>query len=820
MFCNNLNGKWLMKETSEEKWIEAYVPGDMYNDLLSTGTIENPFYRENEQDALKLSFNDYEYKRNFIVSSEFLKNDIVLLTCEGLDTLAEIKVNGRAVGNTNNMYRKYEFNVKDILLEGNNEIYIKFSSPAKYVEEKHRENPLCHGKDSLQGIYYLRKAHCMFGWDWGPKLPNMGIWKDIYLKAYNNERIKQVYITQNHELKNVYLDIKVEKEIWTQGNSEIQVEIKSPKGEKITKRLEPNSIEDHIDFHIENPELWWPNGYGEQPLYEVVVKLIRDKREIDIYSQNIGLRTITVNQEKDQWGQSFEVVVNGVPLFLMGADYIPEDNLLGRCSKEKTEILLKDCIKANFNCIRVWGGGYYPQDYFFELCDKLGLLVWQDFMFACRLYELSDDFVENIEHEFRHNIRRIRNHPSLVLWCGNNEIEWGLDDQWIPDNEDIRKEYLRLFNEIIPDILKEEDQNTFYWPSSPSAKGDFVEPNCDNIGDMHYWGVWHNTEPFTNYRKYYPRFMSEFGLQSFPSLKTVETFTLPEDRNIFSPVMENHQKNSTCNGKILHYISENFRYPKDFNSLLIVSQLIQAEGIKYGVEHWRRNRGRCMGAIYWQLNDCWPVASWSSIDYYGRWKALHYAAKRFYAPILISACEEGTKVEIHLTNESFNKVKGEIIWRLRDTGGEIIKERTIESELEALSSKCFEKLDFEKELSSTELCRRTYLEFQFVNQGEVLSSGTVLFVKAKHFTFIDPRLKFNIEEKNEEFIINITAESFAKFANIDLKDTDAVFQDNYFDLSPDVNKKITLSKNSISRKLNMEELKEQIILRSLIDTYR
>ena len=371
----------------------------------------------------------------------------------------------------------------------------------------------------------------------------------------------------------------------------------------------------------------------------------------------------------------------------MGANYIPEDNLLARTSFEKTEKLLKDSVEANFNMVRIWGGGHYPEDYFFDLCDRLGLIVWQDFMFACSAYQLTDEFLDTVKKEAVDNIKRLRHHASLGIWCGNNEVEEGWVYWGWPQDPKRKTDYIKLFEFILPDIVKEHDPETFYWSSSPSSGGGFDEPRDPNRGDMHYWEVWHGLKPFTEYRKYFFRFCSEFGFQSFPALKTVESFTLPEDRNIFSHVMESHQKNSGANGKILYYLSENFLYPKDFDSLLYASQLLQAEAIKYGVEHWRRNRGRCMGSLYWQLNDCWPVASWSSIDSFGRWKALHYFAKKFYSPILLSIEEEGKTASIHVTNETMQDVQGLIEWKLRTNTSEVLKEGLAEINVEKLSAR-------------------------------------------------------------------------------------------------------------------------------------
>lgn len=399
---------------------------------------------------------------------------------------------------------------------------------------------------------------------------------------------------------------------------------------------------------IEHPQLWWPNGLGKQPLYRVTVRLATG----DTRMWRIGLRTMTVSREKDEWGEEFCHVVNGMKVFAMGADYIPEDNILARVTPERTRRLLEDCKAANFNAIRVWGGGYYPDDAFYDICDELGLMVWQDLMYACAFYDLTPDFERSIRVETHQNVARLRHHASLALICGNNEMEMFMAGansalinhrtwEFVPTYPHHITDYVKMFEYILPAIVKETAPQTYWWPASPSSGGNFDAPNDENRGDNHYWDVWHGEKPFTEYRKFFFRYASEFGFQSFPCLKSVKQFTLPDDRNIFSRVMERHQRNQAANGKILSYLSQTFRYPNSFDDLLYASQLMQAEAIRYGVEHWRRNRGRCMGAIIWQLNDIWPVASWASIDYYGRWKALHYAAKRFFAPVMISAEEEG-----------------------------------------------------------------------------------------------------------------------------------------------------------------------------------
>jgi beta-mannosidase len=821
MHLVDLNGKWQMKRVDEATWLDALVPGSVYNDLLAAGKMEDPFYRENEYKALELCNYDYEYERSFTVGRDILSCDKIVLLCEGLDTLSEVSINGRNIISTDNMHRIYEIDIKDFLKEGENLIHVLFKSPVEYALRKQKEFPLLNSGDAVEGISHLRKAHCMFGWDWGPKLPDMGIWRNISIRAYNNGRIEDVYITQKHEESKVDLDVRVRIQNWSSSQLGVLVKVTAPDGSTIEEKIVTDKNEEHISVTVRNPELWWPNTFGKQPLYNIEVALLREDNLLESKSLRIGLRTLTVKREKDQWGESFEFEINGISIFSMGADYIPEDNILGRCSRERTEKLIKSCIEANFNSIRVWGGANYPEDYFFDLCDEYGLIVWQDLMFACGIYRMTDDFKENIKQEAIDNIKRIRHHASLGLWCGNNEqevawVEWGWSQRW---SASLKADYIKQFEVLLPEVAKEVDPNTFYWLASPSSTGSFDKPNDENYGDMHYWGVWHGREPFTAYRKHYPRYMSEFGIEAFPSVKTIETFTIPEDRNIFSPVMESHQKCASGNEKILYYIAENYKYPKDFSSLIYASQLIQAEGLRYGVEHWRRNRGRCMGAIYWQLNDCWPVASWASIDYFGRWKALHYSAKKFFSPILISACEEGTDVSLHVSNETLKAVNGTLVWTLMDANSSVIQASEKDVTVDALSSKECEVLDFSSILDTIEKKRNSYLEYKFVVNGEIISSGTVLFVKSKHFGFVDPQIEVKASEEEDRFVLDVTSKAYGRFIELDLKEADAIFGDNYFDLSAGDVKKVEIKKSNISKELSLEELKAELIVRSLYDTF-
>lgn len=813
----DLNGEWSMSCTTDDYKIKANVPGSVMNDLLSVGMIADPFYRDNEDEALVIASKDYLYEREFDVGKEFLQEDSIKIQFEGLDTLAEIRLNGQFLASSNNMHRMYIFEVKQLLQIGTNSISILLKSPVNYISKKQKYTPLWGVPDAVEGYPHLRKGHSMFGWDWGPKIPDLGIWRNVSLIGYSKACLEDVYLTQKHEEGRVELGVRIRVEELTSAEFQLHVLLTDPNGEISEAAVKATSGEEIFTFMIDSPQLWWPNGYGNQPLYNVEVKLLADGMEVHQRQLKTGLRIISVNHEKDQWGKSFEFEVNGVSLFAMGANYIPEDNLFARNSRSRTERLIKDCVEANFNMIRVWGGGIYPEDYLYELCDRYGLIVWQDFMFACSMYELNDEFKETVANEVRDNVKRLRHHASLGIWCGNNEVEeaW---EYWgdMPDNPKRKADYIKIFEYIIPEIVKEVDPQRFYWPSSPSSGGGFDEPRNPNEGDMHYWDVWHGLKAFTEYEKFHFRFCSEFGFQSFPSLKTIKTFTEPEDRNIFSYVMEKHQKNGAANGKILFYLSENYLYPKDFDSLLYASQLLQAEAIKYGVEHWRRNRGRCMGSLYWQLNDCWPVASWSSVDYYGRWKALHYFAKKFYAPVLLSLREDGSAVEVHLTNDTREQVKLEIQWKLRTNSSQVLKEGVIEAGIESLSATLCERLNFAEELN-VEGKRKTYLECLLFIDGRQINMSTLLFTKPKHFVFVDPKINVEVVETEETFELTLKSQAFAKYIELDLAEADCLFSDNYYDLSAGTAKKVTVEKDRMSTELSLEAFQAQLNVRSIFD---
>lgn len=823
-----LNENWKLRDASETEWISGTVPGSVYQDYLNAGKMEDPYWRANEEQALELMKRDFEYRTVFNVPEEMLAHDEVFLHFDGIDTVADICLNGQTLGHVDNMHRTWEYRVKELLKKEGNELSVRITSPVNYIYDLYEKDPLIVGSvDAMRGCSYLRKAHCMYGWDWGPRLPDAGIWRPVSLLGVDRARIDNVYVTQSHEPGRVTLKLQADIELLGaerlyrlggQVDGENTEECRTTERMRAAERartdaarLEQEGLELHITVTapdgsvqkveagrmqtvIENPQLWWPNGYGEQPLYGVKVELCREGKVLDVWEKRIGLRTMRMVREKDQWGECFCHEVNGVRIFAMGADYIPEDNILPRVTPERTRDLLLQARNAHFNCIRVWGGGHYPADAFWDICDELGLIVWEDFMFACCIYDLTEEFEANIRAEFIDNIKRIRHHASLGLWCGNNEMELFLEENaaaWCLKPSQF-SDYFKMFEYVIPQVLKEYDPQTFYWPASPSSGGSLDCPNDENRGDVHYWDVWHGNKPITEYRKFFFRYVSEFGFQSFPALKTVETFTLPEDRNIFSYVMEKHQRNQSANGKIMNYMEQTFLYPNDFDTLLYASQLLQAEAMRYGVEHFRRNRGRCMGTIIWQLNDCWPVASWAMIDYEGRWKAVQYYAKRFFAPLMISCEEEGIltqdtnvnaepfelkkSIRLCVSSESRKDHQVTVRWQLRDASGQVKEAHEEELCVKALTSEWLERVPLQ--YAET---RRDYVSYELVENGETVSAGSVLFCAPKHFEFENPHLKVEAVESDE---ILVTADAYAKSVEILNGDDTMLLSDNYFDMNP------------------------------------
>ena len=833
-----LNGMWKMQEVDGANCYPVKVPGTVLSCLITQKAIPDPYYRKNEYETRELFWKDYEFTRIFDVDADMLAEDMVDLVCHSLDTLAEVYVNGSLVGKADNMHRTWIFSVKDFLKSGENTLKIIFRSPLKYMRDfQSPENKAVHyiSPDTIEKNEQIRKAHSMFGWDWGAQLVDAGIQRDVELIAYSGAKLQDVRITQEHldrKVKvRVHAEIKNFRGAGEVGN-QVAVMLTAPDGTKKEKRASflwtktyegKDAIDEaDVEFEVDNPQLWWPNGYGEHPLYNLDVTLEKEDGKIETKNYRIGLRTLTISQEKDRWGSEFAFCVNGVKIFAMGANYIPEDCVYPRITKETMEGLIKASVRANYNCLRYWGGGYYPSDTFYDLCDEYGLIVWQDLMFACNTYDFNEELEKTVIEEVKDNVRRLRHHACLGLWCGNNEMEFG----WLnwegfkKCSEYLKADYIRQFEQVLPKLMKELDDQTFYWRSSPSSGGCFDDPNSENRGDVHYWEVWHGQKPFTDYRNYYFRFCSEFGFQSFPCTKTINTFTEPEDRNIFSDVMESHQKNGAANGKILYYLSENFRYPKDFESLIYVSQVLQALAMKYGVEHWRRNRGRCMGALYWQINDEWPVASWSSIDYYGRWKALHYFAKNFYAPLAGSLQKDDNVIKAFIENETMQAAEYEVEISLKTMELQTIVSKRVKGSIEALSAKEALCVDYTEALLNHS-AQEVFCEAKFTFADDREQIETEVFVPYKHLGLKKADIRTEITEEAERFVISLSSDVFANYVALELEGADGVFSDNYVAITGENPVVITLDKADITNGqiVDAEALKKALQVCSIQDSY-
>jgi beta-mannosidase len=769
-----------MRELQNSQWLPATVPGGTYTDLLSAGLIPDPFVGENEKKVQWVGDRDWEYCHEFLVGPELLKEDKVELICEGLDTLAEIALKGQLLGQTNNMFRTYRWDVKERLSPGVNTLSVIFRSPIAYIKarQKARKLPALINP----GMAHLRKVQSHFGWDWGPRLPISGIWRDIKLVGFSEARHADVHLQQKHDQGKVSLTATVHVERWGKENLSLKFHLVHPDGtiQQQAAVLNRNKTPILLTLDVDSPQLWWPNGLGAQPLYQAKVELIEREGCLDQKTFRVGLRQLELCQTTDQWGKAFTFVVNGVPIFSKGVNWIPADSFPTRLTSGRYERWIRDCADANMNMLRVWGGGYYEEEVFYDLCDRYGILVWQDFMFACAAYPLDEpEFAANVKLEIEEAVRRLRHRACLALWSGNNEIElmWGL---W-KRHKSLTAACERFFHQQFPAWVVVLDADHPYWPSSPSSGRFMDRTNSDNYGDTHLWQVWHGLKPFTYFRRRFTRFASEFGLEALPALETITDFAGTQDVSLESSVMLHHQRSIGGNNKILYYLTDRFRLPATFTDLVYLTQVQQAEAIHIGVEHWRRNRSRCGGALYWQINDCWPVTSWASVDYQGRWKALQYAARRFNAPLALSLEDEGSRVRVFVANDSPTPWQGTWRWSLETLEGEKIQAGTGDVVASPITATCLSEFNFADDVKEY---GATHLVFvaRLYNHEHCVASQTTLFAKEKKITFPNPELQWDLTQEGERLSIDISATALARFVCLQLEGTDSAFSDNFFDL--------------------------------------
>lgn len=817
----DLHSGWQFRQVGTDTFYAAQVPGCVHTDLLANGLIPDPFYRDNEAKLQWIEKEDWEYALQFRVPSELLSRDRIELVCEGLDTYADVELNGAVVLRADNMFRTWRVDVREHLKDGENRLRILFRSPVNEILPRmqnipfHLPAPNDHGEKTSP---YTRKAPYHYGWDWGPRFVTSGIWRPIYLEAWDDATIRSVAIV-TAALNDTLARLRADVELEVQDPGPYSIVVSSPEGSfppvELSVDLTAGTHTVSIPFQIDRPRLWWPNGYGEQHLYRIRAELKKGEDLLDRTEQRTGLRTVHLCRRADRWGESFEFVVNGIPIFAKGGNWIPADVFLNWISPEKYRWLLESCRDANMNMLRVWGGGVYESDVFYDLCDELGLMVWQDFMFACALYPGDAAFLESVRQEAIDNVKRLRNHPSIVLWCGNNEVEtgwfdWGWKDRYPAS---CWEDYKRLFHGVLADVVAQYDPQRPYWPSSPSSNLQ-DRPQSQQMGDVHYWMVWHGGLPFEAYLEQHPRFMSEYGFQSFPLLETVKTFAEPRDWDIESPVMTVHQKHPRGNRLIRDYMERDWPVPRTFEDFLVMSQIVQAEGIRLGTEHLRRIKPRCMGSLYWQIDDCWPVASWSSIDYTGSWKALHYYARRFYAPVLVSPYVAGDSVRIYVVNDLPKAFRGRLRTVVYDFGGQAIREDVVAVDVGANASREVVRYQVESLLLDSDP-KRSVLWCELSSDGQVVSSNTLLFARPKELLLPPAQLRTEVEGGPEEPVVRISSSAFAKAVLLEAPGIEGHFTDNFFDLLP--GQAVEVRFRPRKGPIDLDRFRQALRVRSLVD---
>lgn len=824
---------WKFRDaTKKSAWHSAVVPGCVHRDLRRQALIPDPFFGTNELDLQWIEARDWEYTTAFSVPAALLAEEVVELACDGLDTLATVYLNGRELARTDNMFISWRWNVKPRLRAGRNDLRIVFASAARALPKTRPEHQPKEFNDSVGRSSVFRKEQCQFGWDWGPRFVTAGIWRDLRLEAWSGNRLESVRVTQTHAA-NGTVTLAFAPETARGDKSATYGVSLSLDGAVIAEVSGP--IE-NLKSKIENPSLWWPNGHGAQPLYTVEVTA-RDGagRVFGTWSRRIGLRTIALDRSKDQWGESFRFVVNGRPVFAKGANWIPAHSFVAGLTRADYARDLQSAVRANMNIMRVWGGGLYESEEFYDVCDELGLLVWQDFMFACTLYPGDRAFLASVKTEAVDNIRRIRHRASLALWCGNNEIET-LNWDTLEKNPQLRRNYDAIFHEILPAAVAAHDGVTAYWPTSPyrgdKRNNDYtIKALGEKSGDTHFWDVWHARHPVKDYEKWKFRFVSEFGMQSYSSPETQATFSTPADNNVFGPVMENHQKNTAGNQIILDYVSRLYRFPKSQEALIYLSQLNQAHCMQTGVEHYRRISPICMGALYWQLNDCWPVASWSSIEHTGRWKALQHIARRFFAPALVSAHVPGTETAIignyrrttvrhvHIYtvyDGAAPSARGLLLWDLFHLDGRIVQSGTKKIALRYGRGTRQQTLDLAKPLAAHGR-DQLYLRIALEIDGARVSEETVFLTPPRFLSLPKPKTTATLRVLTpQKALLTFRSPVFQHRFAFELAGLPHHSSDNYFELYPNEKKEILVE---FAKPTTKAAITKALSHQSLADTY-
>lgn len=826
-----INSGWTFSQTGSEAWYDARVPGCVHTDLLNNNLIPDPFFGTNEENLQWIGEKDWTYRTTFDLPSDFLQMENIDLVFKGLDTYAAVTLNDSLLLTADNMFRVWRSDCKALLRERRNTLVIQFRNVfdenlPKYNNAPFRRQAYANNDQAdVKIALYSRKAQFHYGWDWGPRLITCGVWRPVFFEGWNSFNILNLQIVQASVTPaeaEIISILSIEADEYQRVNIQITADSALLSSGQATLQKGDNRIS--LNGKIVSPKLWWTNGLGGQYLYKIRASVTAQEGYAATSETKVGIRSLEIVREKDSIGTSMFVRLNGVPVFMKGADYIPQDNFQSRVTRERYEHMIRSAAQANMNMLRVWGGGIYEDDLFYDLCDSYGILIWHDLMFACAMYPADPPFLESVKKEVIENVTRIRNHPSVALYCGNNENDvswysWGWKQLYPPETQQLYEQDLnRLFHEVIPRALREADSTRYYHPTSPIAGFNNVSPMD---GDIHYWGVWHGKEPFEQYEKNTARFVSEYGFQSYPELESVRQYAEPKDMQLHSPVMLSHQRcmaderkdKEYGNRLITTYMERLFRPPKDFSSFLYVSQLLQAEGVKIAIEAHRCSMPTCMGSLYWQIDDCWPVASWSSIDYYGRWKALHYHVKKLFAPIIVVPRIRENVVDFHIVSDMMKPLRGKLHVRVVDFNGETIS--TTKSSVTAVANTAGRYASITK----SDLCRgqderRLLIVSTLFSGGEVVSENVVYFLAPKDLQLEKPDYRVEVKKAEGRYDIDLKSTRLAKNVFISCEGVEGFFSDNYFDLLPGVVKRV-----SFRTETEKGDIRGKLRIISLFDTY-
>lgn len=803
-----LDKGWEFSQAGSNEWMSARVPGTVHQDLLDHGRLPDPFYGMNELKVQWVEKEDWLYRTVFTVTADQLKSDAAWLTFEGLDTYADVYLNGSLLLKADNMFVGHKLAVKDVLREGENRLMIRFRSPVEETAPQWDTDgfnyPADNDHSEKRMSVYTRKAPYSYGWDWGIRLATSGIWRPVKLTFCNGAAIDDFFVRQQEVTEQVAkVDNQLEINNVISTPKEAQVKVVYAYGEQAdtltrTVVLQPGKNSLSMPAWIEKPHLWMPNGWGDPVLYTFTATVSVDGKEVASREEAIGLRSIRVVMEDDKDGKSFYFEVNGKPMFAKGSNYIPGDALLPNMTGERYARLFEDIRAANMNMVRVWGGGIYEDDRFYEEADRNGILVWQDFIFACTTYPHDPTFLKRVSEEAVYNMRRLRNHASLAMWCGNNEIYegmryWGWKDKYSPVVwKEMTEGYDVLFRQLLPELVEANDPGRFYMHGSP-YEANWGRPESWKIADSHNWGTWYGQKPFESLDTEIPRFMSEYGFQAFPEMKTIRMFASPEDYELESPVMNAHQKASIGNFLIKKTMALYYKVPEKFEDLIYAGLILQGQGMRHGIEAHRRHRPYCMGSLPWQLNDSWPVVSWSSIDYYGNWKAMHYQIRRAFAPVLVNAIKEGNNLSYYIMSDRLTDEELTLNLELMDFNGKVYRKQKVDGLLPANTSKLFYQEPVEQALAGRDSATTFMHMVVKSKKGEVLSDEIYYFAHPKDQFLPKTPLHWQVKQKKGYCEVTVKADKLARDIFIEVPVQGVRFSDNFFDLLPGQKKKVIIT---------------------------